>query len=55
MGALLLTLLAAADASQVMAEHGDKVVEVQVLGTQDTHADARSVIGSGFSSAAGCW
>ncbi len=48
MGALLLGLLAAADASQVMAEYGDRVAEVQVLGTQDENVDARSVIGSGW-------
>lgn len=48
MGALLLALLAAGDASQVMASYGDRVVEVQVLGTSDTNADTRSVIGSGF-------
>jgi len=48
MGALLSVLLASTDASQVMAQYGDRVAEVQVLGTQDVNVDARTVIGSGF-------
>lgn len=48
MGALLCLVLSVADASQVMAQYGDRVAEVQVLGTQDANVDARTVIGSGF-------